>query len=228
MILDFALGDSARDGVLTISDDGEGMDLEEFKQNWMRPGYSEKALDDYAPPHGRAPAGEKGLGRLAAGRLGDVLNIWTRKTTSDSWLHARFSWDDFDDMNQALADVDIEIDDEGEPDTDAGSTGTVIEISDLSLNWDAKVPGRKSAGRHPTRIGRLRQDLEVLLLPLSAGDNDFEIWVTHNSTQAEDDPSGENTINGPRSYSLQLRFCPSTARQKMGDEANNSSRHNAA
>ena len=188
--LDFALQDSARDGVLTIADDGEGMDLAEFKQNWMRPGYSEKATEEYKPRRGRIPAGEKGLGRLAAGRLGEFLDVWTRKKKSARWLHARFKWADFEDMDQALSEIQIPIDDETEPDVTVGDTGTVVQISGLRLNWDGKVPGRKSPGRHPTRIGRLRQDLEMLLLPLSTGDDDFEIWVSHNSSQAEDEPPG--------------------------------------
>lgn len=191
VLIDFELGDHAHDGVLTIADDGEGMDLESFKQNWMRPGYSEKALPGKYRGRDRVPAGEKGLGRLAAGRLGEVLDVYTRADRRKPWWHAEFVWSDFDDMDQSLTDIGIEIDNESEPDEPVGETGTVVRISGLRLNWGGKVPGRKAPGRHPTRIGRLRQDLETLLLPLTAGGSDFEIWLHHNSTQPEDDPPGK-------------------------------------
>ena len=37
-------------------------------------------------------------------------------------------------------------------------SGTVIHISDLSLKWNRRPPGRRAKGRAITRIGRLRQD----------------------------------------------------------------------
>lgn len=190
VLIEFALDESGRDGVLTIADDGEGMNFEGFKRNWMRPGFSEKADDDYALRRGRVPAGEKGLGRLAAGRLGEVLDVFTRRSRRAPWWHAHFEWADFDDMDQTLADIDIPVDDESEPDVIVAPTGTVVEITGLRQNWDARVPGRKAPGRHPTRLGRLRQDLEMLLLPLSASGDQFEIWLEHNSTQPDDEPSG--------------------------------------
>ena len=62
---------------ITISDDGTGMDLDSFKENWMKPGFSYKA-EAREDSGGRIPVGEKGLGRLSAGRLGDRLHIFTR------------------------------------------------------------------------------------------------------------------------------------------------------
>lgn len=191
VVVDLDLGDRAQDGVLIVADDGEGMDLDAFQRNWMRPGFSEKAVPDFRRRHNRVPAGEKGLGRLAAGRLGEVLDVYTRRNRSQKWLHARFVWAAFDDMEKTLSAINIPVDDESEPPLTVGDSGTVIRITELSLNWDAKVPGRKSASRHPTRIGRLRQDLEMLLLPLTAGGDRFEIWLNHNSTQPEDEKPGK-------------------------------------
>src|SRR4051794_35545361 len=83
--IDFRLAESDP-SELVISDDGAGMDEESFERNWMHPGYSQKATD--APPGhqvsaattgGRTPVGEKGLGRLAAGRLGERLDVYTRR-----------------------------------------------------------------------------------------------------------------------------------------------------
>ncbi len=190
VLLSFEIGGEATDAALTIADDGEGMDLSSFKRNWMRPGFSEKADASFAATHRRVPAGEKGLGRLAAGRLGDVLDVYSRSSKRQRWLHALFEWASFEDMNQSLEDIGIPIDDESEPVLVLAPAGTVVRISSLRVNWNAKVPGRKAPGRHPTRLGRLRQDLEMLLLPLSAADDVFEVWIDHDSTQPEDDPPG--------------------------------------
>lgn len=190
VLLDFEIGGLPEEAVLIIADDGEGMDLASFQRNWMRPGFSEKAESGYMASRARVPAGEKGLGRLAAGRLGDFLDVYSRPDRRARWLHAEFDWANFEDMNQSLADIDIPIDDESEPDLTVAPSGTVVCITGLRVNWNAKVPGRKGPGRHPTRLGRLRQDLETLLLPLAATGDEFEIWINHDSTQPEDDPPG--------------------------------------
>ncbi len=74
------------------------MNEEEFRFNWLRPGFSQKAAEYQgdAPPtsataeareraESRTPAGEKGLGRLSAGRLGEVMTVWTRPSPSVDW-----------------------------------------------------------------------------------------------------------------------------------------------
>jgi signal transduction histidine kinase len=185
VLVRFELGERPRDGTIWIADNGEGMDLPGFQRDWMRPGYSKKA-EHTSSSSKRVPVGEKGLGRLAAGRLGGTLDVYTRPRPNVHWLHAHFRWSDFEDMARDLDDIDISIDDEQVPGVVAASAGTVICISDLHLNWNARVPGRKVPGRADTRLGRLRQDLEVLLLPLTALDDDFEIMLEHNSSSSED------------------------------------------
>lgn len=204
VLLHFEIAAGLDEAVLTIADDGDGMDLAAFKRNWMRPGFSEKSVEGYLGARQRIPAGEKGLGRLAAGRLGDLLDVYSRRTTRARWLHAAFDWSDFEDMEKSLRKVKIPIDDESEPDVTVGRTGTVIRISGMRLNWNSKVPGRKAPNRHPTRLGRLRQDLEMLLLPLSAADDRFEIWIDHDSTQEEDEPPGR--VEAPSFELIHYRY----------------------
>jgi signal transduction histidine kinase len=189
VLVKFDLEDRSSDSVIWIADDGEGMDLDAFAKNWMRPGFSKKS--GYEPPPGRrVPVGEKGLGRLAAGRLGGVLDVYTRRSVRQPWLHAHFKWSDFNDMNVDLDAIKIPVDDEHVPDVRVSKTGTVVRISSLHSNWNRRTPGRKVAGRAETRIGRLRQDFEVLLLPLATVGSEFDITLEHNSSLPED-------ISGP-------------------------------
>lgn len=197
VVIEFELlrADDPSEQIIRITDDGVGMTFEEFRDNWMRPGFSEKAARRTARPNpdartarqrmeARLPIGEKGIGRLAAGRLGDTLNVWTRRRKSEPWLHIPFDWNDFDDMNTPLDEVEVTPDYDISPPADSPETGTIIEIGKLTLNWAGRVPGRRIAGRHATRMGRLRQDLELVLSPLEATEQDFEIelrsdWPGH-------------------------------------------------
>ena len=197
--LDFRISDPDRT-TLVIADDGTGMDEDSFEENWMRPGFSAKSPDAPARSRrssrsaaakrqaGRIPAGEKGIGRLAAGRLGQSLEVFTRTRTNAPWLHVFFDWRCFSDMTKSLQDVEISYDFDTRPDSPLVQSGTILSIRDLSQRWDARVPGRPVAGRSRTRLGRLRQDLELLVRPLTASSNvDFTIYLESDSLLETDD-----------------------------------------
>ncbi len=63
-------------GKVLVSDDGDGMDLEQLKDGWLVLGRSKKNPHE-ATRLGRIPAGDKGLGRLAAIRMGSKVNVAT-------------------------------------------------------------------------------------------------------------------------------------------------------
>ncbi len=166
----------------------------------MRPGFSYKSPD--APPRSnnpaasesarreanRIPAGEKGIGRLAAGRLGQSLEIFTRTRKDATWLHVLFDWRSFDDMTRSLHEVEISYDFETTPDLTQVQSGTILIIRALSQKWNARVVGRPVAGRSRTRLGRLKQDLELLVRPLAAsGEVDFTIHLGSDSFLEEND-----------------------------------------
>lgn len=178
----FSLAD-APTPTLTIADDGDGMDETSFERNWMHPGYSEKASDaphgsqGASPRRGRVPVGEKGLGRLAAGRLGNALDIFTRKRPRDPWLHVRFDWHDFDDMTKHMDDIPIAYDFDTIPLEAPVKSGTIAVISGLEQTWDGRMRGRPSPGRSRTRLGRLKQDLQLLVRPLQATEDQFTVHL---------------------------------------------------
>ena len=184
---------------LTIADDGVGMNAKLFAENWMRPGFSVKAdratsksASAAANPAevreaARVPVGEKGIGRLAAGRLGEVLDVYTRRASNQPWLHVHFRWADFDDMNIPLDEVAIEHDHDPPPDSPPISSGTVVVISELSQKWDERVRGRAVRGRRRTKLGRLKQDLEFLVRPMGAQRQDFAITLASDMIRDTED-----------------------------------------
>ena len=197
--LDFRISGPERTALM-IADDGTGMNEESFEENWMHPGFSGKSPD--APPRSkksrrsaaatreadRIPAGEKGIGRLAAGRLGQSLEVFTRTRRNEPWLHVLFDWSSFDDMTKRLQDVEISYDLETKPESPPVQTGTILIMRDLSQKWDTRVPGRPVAGRSRTRLGRLKQDLELLVRPFTASSEvDFHIHLNSDSIREETD-----------------------------------------
>ncbi|MFY9820527.1 MAG: ATP-binding protein [Thermoanaerobaculia bacterium] len=83
-------------GSVRISDDGDGMELEAIQDGWLVVGRSGKSTLQRTRL-GRVPAGSKGLGRLAALRMGSAVSLSTRprRMTSDQY-RLRIDWSDFD------------------------------------------------------------------------------------------------------------------------------------
>lgn len=68
-------------GLLTVSDNGDGMTLDVLRTAFLTLADSPKRRDKELgriPPGKRMPLGDKGLGRLGAQRLGRVLTVRTR------------------------------------------------------------------------------------------------------------------------------------------------------
>ena len=208
VFVEFDLAASLSDSSIVIADNGAGMDHKGFVRNWMSPGYSGK-LDARVTSRSRIPVGEKGLGRLAAGRLGATLDVYSRTASNKPWFHAFFRWEDFNNQEKLLDEVKIDWDMESKPPVEGLGSGTVIYIRELTLRWDRRPPGRKAKGQAVTRLGRLRQDMEVLLLPLTAGDPDFTIRLKHDSELPED-ASGygddEGTVSPPKPKLLDYEY----------------------
>jgi hypothetical protein len=187
VFVDFRLAGELEDHEIVVSDNGIGMDVDAFEQNWMHPGYSYK-VDPSAPAvmgespaaarqRSRVAAGEKGLGRLAAGRLGRLLDVYTRQTADDAWLHVMFDWDAFDRMDIPMRRVPVRYELGEEPADFPYTAGTAVRIRRPYFNWTHRVRGRKVAGRSDSRLGRLRQDLALLMDPFARGGEDFRILL---------------------------------------------------
>lgn len=116
-------------GFITIEDDGFGMDEAEIRNGWLMISLSAKRqmkAKGNTTPKGRTPLGDKGLGRLSTQKLGQNLEMFTRKDGSDSTLRVSFSWQAFAD-NRSLSEVPVSI----KPAKSERKKGTILAISGL-------------------------------------------------------------------------------------------------
>jgi signal transduction histidine kinase len=225
---------------LIVADNGSGMTENEFRDNWMRPGFSHKAQN--APPRpsakgpgarsqarqlerARIPAGEKGLGRMAAGRLGTRLDVYTRPSPEVPWLHVPFDWAKFDDMTKPMDEVTVTPDFESTPPPSVVvEAGTIVVISGLRQKWDGRVRGRPVAGRARTKLGRLKQDLEFFVRPLHPDYGDFAIDLQSDSAANPDDLGHVTTWTAAQAadYEYSFRFEKVDSRAQVSREVRRS------
>lgn len=104
---------------LIIKDDGKGMSDEDIKRHWMHIGKSDKGyevLDKYN--NKRIQAGSKGVGRFALARLGEHIELFSKKKDSDGILW-KTDWN-----NSTIEYTDL-----------YDEIGTRIQIKSLRNNW---------------------------------------------------------------------------------------------
>jgi signal transduction histidine kinase len=119
---------SAPGGWIRVSDDGDGMTRAQLTDGFLVLGHSEK--DDHVPTRlGRIPSGSKGLGRLAALRLGHEVNVRTfpRSEPKKRYL-LPIDWDRFEDA-ELVEDVTLDI--RASPRGKRKRSGTTIDLHDL-------------------------------------------------------------------------------------------------
>ncbi|MEQ1947242.1 MAG: ATP-binding protein [Bryobacteraceae bacterium] len=145
-------------GSVVISDNGTGMTPADIRDGWLVLGQSRKSSIKRTPG-GRIPAGYKGLGRLAALRLGSVASVKTRpRTPSDAEYHININWKDFDTAT-LVEQVDLLIDERKR--RSGSTTGTDITIT------------RLRAGVSRAEVRRLARELILLADPFGQTKNSF-------------------------------------------------------
>lgn len=105
--------------MLEIIDNGSGMNENDIRQAWMHVGKSTRDYKD--SDTGRIFAGSKGIGRFALARLGESIDMFTKKE-SEIGYHWQTNW------NSSEIDIDYNI----------ASHGTRIQINELRDKWSAK------------------------------------------------------------------------------------------
>lgn len=156
---------------ITILDDGEGMDLDDFQSRFMFAAYSER--DQEAESATRIPTGEKGIGRFAADRIGAQLTVTTKPARTQRTLQVVFDWTEFRDKSKKFNEIDIPYSYVASP-FGAAAGGTLLTIRNLRSKWDR------------SKIDNLKIALSSLLSPYKPSDG-FRIEVSvigpHPSTE---------------------------------------------
>jgi signal transduction histidine kinase len=146
-------------GSVVVVDNGAGMTPDDIRDGWLVIGHSPKS-GMHRTRGGRIPAGYKGLGRLAALRLGTRASVITRpRSAKDIEYRVVINWDDFDRVN-LVEDVIFTIGEAKRP--ARAETGTEIIIERL----------RSTVSRAEVR--RLARDLILLADPFGEVKNSFK------------------------------------------------------
>lgn len=127
------------EGTVVVEDNGDGMDAEDITQGWLVLGDSRKQSNRLTRL-GRVPAGNKGLGRLAALRLGHATSMVSTPRDAATSFAVNLDWDVFDSA-QTVDDVIVPVDEVDRPD---GAVGTRIELRRLRDSI-GRVDARKLA-----------------------------------------------------------------------------------
>jgi signal transduction histidine kinase len=160
-------------GYVRVEDDGSGMTLADFRRLFMFAGYSERP--DEVDKAARVPTGEKGIGRFAADRLGRLLTVTTKVSSSPKVLRVGFDWEDFRSKRKRFNEIQVPVEQPVDLQWPKDRSGTVYEIRKLRALWTRE------------KILALRSSLAELLDPFHTP-RDFRIEVV---------VPGAPTLTGP-------------------------------
>ncbi|GAG04978.1 unnamed protein product, partial [marine sediment metagenome] len=120
---------------IIISDNGHGMDFEEFTNFWMRIGSPHKGKKKLSKIFKRKMTGSKGVGRLAVQLLANELELITVSENDPTRkLRSTVNWTeavDTGDLTNATANYEIINNEENKQ-------GTTIILTNLKQKWDSE------------------------------------------------------------------------------------------
>lgn len=125
-------------GQIIVEDSGTGMDFNTVTKVWMEPGTDyrgqQRQAGERTPKYHRLPLGEKGVGRFAAHKLGDNIQLITRKENNPEIL-VEIDWTKYSE-HKYLEDIPVNILQREAQVFTGNKTGTRIEISALRNIWN--------------------------------------------------------------------------------------------
>ena len=140
-------------GRIEVMDNGHGMSLETIQTTWMEPATLFRKRQQRSEQYGRRVLGEKGIGRFAASRLANNLEVVTRRTGEGREIRALFDWSQFDDEQKYLDQAEVLWEESAPAEICSGSTiqalwreeqtpesselthGTILRMEGLRAVW---------------------------------------------------------------------------------------------
>lgn len=155
---------------ISIKDNGLGMSQETIENSWATVATSFKLDNPVIEVNNikRVVSGNKGLGRLSAARLGNILEIFT-KNQNDRTIYAKIDWNSlYSSSNLSECNFDIF---ECDEDFGLGESGTIIKISELKAFWDE------------SRVDSAKDEISRILNPFSKNDLEFQIFLNNQNKE---------------------------------------------
>jgi signal transduction histidine kinase len=182
-------------GRILIADRGSGMTFDQIVGGWLVISASEKrALKaDLSKLDGkRTPLGDKGLGRLGAQRLGDVLRLTTQAGASAKRYGLTISWPDFESA-RSLSAVKLNLDEL--PHADTGTTLEIRGLRDVE-DWEKDA------------LGEVERRISIMLSPYQVNP-DFSIRILVNE-RLIDLKSRTDAIRNKAAVSYRISYADQT------------------
>ena len=151
---------------IIVEDDGDGMALETIRDIWLVPGHDHRARQRAAlrrTRRGRLPLGEKGLGRFAAHKLGNRIEVVSRALEEPECV-VSIDWDALI-RHRSLSDATVHVATRDPVFFSQDNTGTRITISDLREKWTRG------------EVRRLQRQITSITSPFERGSDEFSPWL---------------------------------------------------
>ena len=152
---------------IIVEDDGDGMTLETIRDIWLVPGHDHRARQREAlqrTPRGRLPLGEKGLGRFAAHKLGNRIEVVSRARGEPECVVA-IDWNALI-QHENLSDATVHVTTRDPVFFSQAYTGTRITISGLrESNWTRG------------EVRRLKRQITSITSAFERGSDEFSPWL---------------------------------------------------
>lgn len=155
------------DASIVVEDDGDGMTLDIIRDIWLVPGHDHRArqrAELRRTRRGRLPLGEKGVGRFAAHKLGNRIEMITRSEARPECV-VSIDWAALI-RQQDLSDATVRVS-ERDPVVFRGTrTGTFITVSELrERNWTRG------------EVRRLQRHVTTISSPFTGSSDEFTPWL---------------------------------------------------
>ena len=152
---------------IVVEDDGNGMTLETIRDIWLVPGHDHRARQRAAlqrTRRGRLPLGEKGVGRFAAHKLGNRIEVVTRARERYECV-VSINWAELI-RRENLSDAVVTVTERDPLVFRGDQVGTCITISELQeMSWTRG------------EVRRLHRQIASISSPFEGRSDEFSPWL---------------------------------------------------
>jgi signal transduction histidine kinase len=194
----------SKNDILTIIDDGHGMSINDIQTKWAELGTDNKFRNKLSLSGKRRVLGNKGIGRLAASKLGRYLRIDSTTQGNNNFKSVivdGVDWSKFlEEQNNYIEDIKFY----AEEVNIGEKCGTTLTISNLSQGWSKE------------KLEDLYRELRKLMSPIAKDDTPFNIYLNLDTfTVDRHGFDGNEILNGQQTLFSKLQEKREDQRNKV-------------